>query len=98
MTVENVRDARSTRKKTGSRKGRKPPLYAAVDMGTNNCRLLIAARRGDTFSVLDSHSQVARLGEGLEATGRLSDASSERAMVALGKISKKIRGKKVSSV
>ena len=63
MTIENVRDARPPRKRTGSRKGRKPPLYAAVDMGTNNCRLLIAARRGDTFSVLDSHSQIARLGK-----------------------------------
>lgn len=98
MTIENVRDARPPRKRTGSRKGRKPPLYAAVDMGTNNCRLLIAARRGDTFSVLDSHSQIARLGEGLEATGRLSDASIERAMDALRKISKKIRSKKVGQV
>ena len=82
MTTENVRDARTKGKKSGSRKGRRPPLYAAVDLGTNNCRLLIAARRGDSFTVLDSHSQIARLGEGLEATGRMSDASIERAMDA----------------
>ncbi|MEP1144046.1 MAG: Ppx/GppA phosphatase family protein [Henriciella sp.] len=98
MTVENVRGDRAKTKKSGSRKGRRPPLYAAVDLGTNNCRLLVAARRGDSFSVLDSHSQVARLGEGLEATGRLSDASIERAMDALGKISKKLRTKKVGHV
>lgn len=98
MTVEKVRDDRKASSRTGSRKRRKPPLYAAVDMGTNNCRLLIAARRGDTFSVVDSHSQVARLGEGLEATGRLSDASIERAMDALHKISKKLKNKKVGHV
>ena len=98
MTVEKMRDDRKASSQAGSRKRRKPPLYAAVDMGTNNCRLLIAARRGDTFSVVDSHSQVARLGEGLEASGRLSDASIERAMDALRKISKKLKAKKVGHV
>ena len=98
MTVDKVRDERKGGSLTGSRKRRKPPLYAAVDLGTNNCRLLVAARRGDSFSVLDSHSQIARLGEGLEATGRLSDASIERAMDALGKISKKLKAKKVGYV
>ncbi len=98
MTTHNVRDDRKAKRRTGSRNRRKPPLYAAVDLGTNNCRLLIAARRGDSFSVLDSHSQIARLGEGLEATGRLSDASIERAMDALGKISKKLKAKRVGHV
>ena len=98
MTVDNVRDDRKVNNQSGSRKRRKPPLYAAVDLGTNNCRLLVAARRGDSFSVLDSHSQIARLGEGLEATGRMSDASIERAMDALRKISKKLKAKKVAHV
>lgn len=98
MTVDNLRDNRKAGSRAGSRKRRKPPLYAAVDLGTNNCRLLIAARRGDSFSVLDSHSQIARLGEGLEATGRLSDASIERAMDALRKISRKLKAKKVGQV
>lgn len=98
MAVDKMRDNRKAGSRTGSRKRRKPPLYAAVDLGTNNCRLLIAARRGDSFAVLDSHSQIARLGEGLEATGRLSDASIERAMDALRKISKKLRDKKVAQV
>ena len=62
-----------------SRKGRKGPLYAAVDLGTNNCRLLVAEPWGKSFRVVDSHSQIARLGEGLHETGRLSDAAIERA-------------------
>ncbi len=77
---------------------RRAPLYAAVDLGTNNCRLLIAAPQRERFSVLDSHSQIARLGEGLEATGKLSDASIERAMDALHKISGKLKAKKVAHV
>ncbi len=98
MSVDKMRDDRKAGSRTGSRNRRKPPLYAAVDLGTNNCRLLIAARTRDTFAVLDSHSQIARLGEGLEATGRLSDASIERAMDALHKISKKLKAKKVGYV
>ena len=86
MTLNKVRDDRKTSSRSGSRKRRKPPLYAAVDLGTNNCRFLIAARRGDGFVVLDSHSQIARLGEGLEATGRMSDEYVEREMDDLGKI------------
>ncbi|MEO1322940.1 MAG: Ppx/GppA phosphatase family protein [Pseudomonadota bacterium] len=98
MTLNKLRDARKGSNRSGARKRRKPPLYAAVDLGTNNCRLLVAARKGESFSVLDSHSQIARLGEGLEATGRLSDASIERAMDALNKISKKLKAKKVGHV
>ena len=73
----------------GSRKGRSGPLYAAVDLGTNNCRLLVAEPWGKSFRVVDSHSQIARLGEGLHETGRLSEAAIERALDAL----KAIRGK-----
>lgn len=67
------------------------PLYAAVDLGTNNCRLLVAEPRGHTFRVVDSHSQIARLGEGLHDTGRLSDAAIERAMDALHAIRRKLK-------
>lgn len=98
MADDKMRDDRKASSRTGSRNRRKAPLYAAVDLGTNNCRLLIAARKRDSFSVLDSHSQIARLGEGLEATGRMSDASIERAMDALHKISAKLKAKKVGHV
>ncbi len=67
------------------------PLYAAVDLGTNNCRLLVAQPRGQSFRVVDSYSQIARLGEGLQSSGRLSDAAVERAMSALHAIRGKLR-------
>ncbi|MFN7055493.1 Ppx/GppA phosphatase family protein [Hyphomonas sp.] len=77
------------RARTGPSGGR--PLYAAVDLGTNNCRLLVAEPWGKTFRVVDSHSQIARLGEGLHETGRLSDAAIDRAMDALHAIRRKLR-------
>ena len=57
--------------------------YAALDLGTNNCRLLIARPSGDGFVIVDAFSRIVRLGEGLGASGRLSDAAIERAIVAL---------------
>lgn len=57
--------------------------YAALDLGTNNCRLLVAQRSGDGFTVVDSFSRIVRLGEGLEASGRLSEAAMARAISAL---------------
>ena len=81
-----------------SRKGRTGPLYAAVDLGTNNCRLLVAEPWGKSFRVVDSHSQIARLGEGLHETGRLSDAAVERALDALKAIRRKIRNHGVGRV
>src|SRR3954464_14930747 len=58
-------------------------VYAALDLGTNNCRLLIASPTGDGFRVVDSFSRIIRLGEGISATGRISDAAIERAVAAL---------------
>lgn len=57
--------------------------YAAIDLGTNNCRLLIAKASADGFIVVDAFSRIVRLGEGLAATGRISDAAIERAIAAL---------------
>ena len=48
------------------------PAFAALDLGTNNCRMLVAAPSGDGFRVLDSFSRIVRLGEGLHRTGQLS--------------------------
>jgi exopolyphosphatase/guanosine-5'-triphosphate,3'-diphosphate pyrophosphatase len=56
---------------------------AALDLGTNNCRLLIAAPSGDSFRVVDSFSRIVRLGEGLAATNRLSEAAMDRTIAAL---------------
>lgn len=64
--------------------GDTPPLYAALDLGTNNCRLLVAApTRPGQFRVVDAFSRIVRLGEGLGATGRLSDKAMDRAIEAL---------------
>lgn len=60
------------------------PLYGALDLGTNNCRLLIARPTRDGFRVVDSFSRIVRLGEGLTYTGRLDDRAMDRAYDALG--------------
>lgn len=67
-----------------------PALYAAVDIGTNSCRMLIAQPRGNQFRVLDSFSKTVHLGIGLEASGRLSRASMGRTLQALRICQKKI--------
>jgi exopolyphosphatase/guanosine-5'-triphosphate,3'-diphosphate pyrophosphatase len=59
------------------------PAYAAIDLGTNNCRLLIARPSVDGFRVVDSFSRIIRLGEGIMTTGRISDAAIDRAVAAL---------------
>jgi exopolyphosphatase/guanosine-5'-triphosphate,3'-diphosphate pyrophosphatase len=68
-------------------------VYAALDLGTNNCRLLIACPTGDSFRVIDSFSRIIRLGEGISATGRISDAAIGRAIVALSICRDKMRTK-----
>lgn len=57
--------------------------YAALDLGTNNCRMLIAKPDGDHFFVVDAFSRIVRLGEGLGASGKLSQAAMDRAVSAL---------------
>jgi len=69
--------------------------YAAIDLGTNNCRLLIAKPSGDNFIVVDAFSRVVRLGEGLAQTGRLSDAAMDRALAALHVCAEKLRRRNV---
>ncbi|GGC33936.1 hypothetical protein GCM10011371_21690 [Novosphingobium marinum] len=64
--------------------------YAAIDLGTNNCRLLIARPSGENFTVIDAFSRVVRLGEGLAHSGRLSDAAMDRALSALRVCSDKL--------
>ena len=57
--------------------------YAALDLGTNNCRLLIARPTGDGFRVVDAFSRIIRLGEGVASSRRISEAAIERAVEAL---------------
>jgi exopolyphosphatase / guanosine-5'-triphosphate,3'-diphosphate pyrophosphatase len=103
-------DAASVRPRAGGRpgtQGRKSPppkreaerrTYAALDLGTNNCRLLIARPSPDGFTIIDAFSRIVRLGEGLANSGRLSDAAIERAIAALSICSDKLRRRHVTLV
>jgi exopolyphosphatase/guanosine-5'-triphosphate,3'-diphosphate pyrophosphatase len=78
---------------------RRPPTrhtYGALDLGTNNCRLLVARPSEDGFVVVDAFSRVVRLGEGLAASGRISDAAIDRALSALSVCADKLRRRRVS--
>jgi len=72
------------------------PLLAALDLGTNNCRLLVARPDGDSFTVIDAFSRAVRLGEGMEHSNALGTTAQERAMKALRICATKIRQHRVS--
>jgi exopolyphosphatase/guanosine-5'-triphosphate,3'-diphosphate pyrophosphatase len=72
--------------------------YAALDLGTNNCRLLIASPTPRGFRVLEAFSRIVRLGEGLTSTGRLDGAAMERAIAALRICADRIRKRGVPHV
>ena len=88
---------RTKRRSSGgnSPQSKRPPTYAALDLGTNNCRLLVARASGDSFKVVDSYSRAVRLGNGLTATGRLSDESMDAAVEALNVCAKKMKARRV---
>ncbi len=69
--------------------------YAAIDLGTNNCRLLIARPSGENFAVVDAFSRVVRLGEGLAQTGLLSQEAMDRAVGALRICADKLKRRNV---
>jgi exopolyphosphatase/guanosine-5'-triphosphate,3'-diphosphate pyrophosphatase len=70
--------------------------YAALDLGTNNCRLLVARATGEGFRVVDAFSRIIRLGEGLSASGRISEAAIGRALSALAVCRDKMRNRGVT--
>ena len=63
------------------------PVYAALDLGTNNCRLLVARPTGESFRVIDAFSRIIRLGEGISATGRICDPAISRAVADRASVS-----------
>ncbi len=79
----------------GRQNSRKSNNFAAVDLGTNNCRLLIARDAGESFRIVDSYSRVVRLGQGLAASGALSDESMDAAIDALAVCASKMKAKRV---
>ena len=74
------------------------PVFAALDLGTNNCRLLIARAQGGGFRVIDAFSRIVRLGEGLSRSDRLSERAVERALAALRVCRAKIQRRGVTAV
>lgn len=72
------------------------PGFAAIDLGTNNCRLLIARPEGDQLIVVDAFSRIVRLGEGLQSSGQISTAAMDRAVAALGICADKLRRRHVT--
>lgn len=86
---------------TQAQQWRRPPhksykqAYAAIDLGTNNCRLLIARPSEENFVVIDAFSRVVRLGEGLAQSGRLSDEAMDRTVGALKVCAQKLRKRNV---
>ena len=95
-SVSNERQrSRRRRPRTGARAR---PLYAALDLGTSNCRLLIAHPSGDGFRVVDAFSRIVRLGEGLMQHGRLSEPAMRRAIEALKICARKIDRRKVREI
>ena len=75
-----------------------PSVFAALDLGTNNCRLLVGAPSSQGFRVLDSFSRIVRLGEGLHHSGRLSETAMDRALHALHACAARLHRRPVRAV
>ncbi|MEA1073152.1 Ppx/GppA phosphatase family protein [Sphingomonas sp. LY160] len=82
--------------RTPSRRSHARDIYGALDLGTNNCRLLIARPDEGGFTVLDAFSRIVRLGEGLSMSGKLSQGSMDRAVEALGVCAEKLKRRHVT--
>jgi exopolyphosphatase / guanosine-5'-triphosphate,3'-diphosphate pyrophosphatase len=82
----------------GQRRGRFAHVFGALDLGTNNCRLLVARPTRLGFRIVDSFSRIVRLGEGLGASGALSEAAIVRTLAALQVCAEKIRRNNVTSL
>jgi len=95
---QRSRSAPATSAPISPARGRWPQArhYAALDLGTNNCRLLIARPQGNGFAVVDAFSRIVRLGEGLAATGKLSDEAIERTIAALRVCADKLKRRDVA--
>lgn len=91
-------DAARKRPSRRPRRGGSRDLFAAIDLGTNNCRLLVAQASGDRFRVVDSYSRIVRLGEGLQASGEISEDAVLRTIRALQDCQKRLKRHRVGKV
>jgi len=76
--------------------GLRREILAALDLGTNNCRLLVARPLGRSFRIIDAFSRIVRLGEGLAQSGRLADAAMDRTLLALEVCADKMARRRVT--
>ena len=87
--------SRTERRRYPRRRQGRQGAYAALDLGTNNCRLLVARPVDGGFRVIDAFSRIVRLGEGLERDGELSGAAMDRTIDALKVCALKMRRRRV---
>jgi len=101
VNVVRQKASHPARRRRGNQSDRKrrpgDPVIAALDLGTNNCRLLIAKVQSGGFRVIDGFSRIVRLGEGLDASDHLSPAAMERTKAALAVCAEKIRRRSVTA-
>ncbi len=83
----------STKRGSGRRR---PVRLAALDLGTNNCRLLVAALHGEDLRIVDAYSKIVRLGEGVSQSGVLSQEAMARTEAALNVCAEKIQRRGVT--
>jgi len=95
---QDGRDGARNRGGRDRRRGEAPPLYAALDLGTNNCRLLIATPAADGFRIVEAYSRIVRLGEGMTADCHLQEPAMERALTALKVCSERIKRRNVAGL
>jgi len=97
---DGTRAPKSQKQPNGGGNHRQPGRYAhtygAIDLGTNNCRLLVARPTKEGFKVIDAYSRIVRLGEGVGRTGALSDAAMDRAIDALSACADKMAKRHVT--
>ncbi len=100
MDATNGAGSSRFRRKSASGQGadgyRPCDLYGALDLGTNNCRLLIATPVASGFSVVDAFSRIVRLGEWQGRTGRLHDQAMARTVEALRVCANKLKWRNVT--
>ncbi len=96
MTVTSQARKKAFAKKAAKRADNN--VYAAIDLGTNNCRLLIARSSRKNFRVLDTFSRIVRLGEGLSQTGKLSEEAMRRTLSALKICTSKLKRRGVTKL
>jgi len=87
---------KKSRKDHSGNKPRRTAIYSAIDLGTNNCRLLIAKQSQNGFRVIDAFSRIVRLGEGVGADNRLSEDAMDRTIEALKVCAEKLARRNVN--